>query len=214
VSKYKNEDTYAALISKASAKYGIPTWVIYATIGQESSFNPKASLPEPRIGDRSRGLMQVLEKTARSLGYHGIVGDDKTGTGGLYDPEINILLGTKLLSEIRQERGDVPWDEVYDTFNQGGAASGGPKDSYNDANVLKWIRVARYFESKFGLSIADVNWDKAYPPAPEPPAGGAPPTTDTAPDVLEAGILPEGRGLIVAGAVAAILVLFFKMKRG
>jgi soluble lytic murein transglycosylase-like protein len=102
---------YDALISSASIKYGVPETWIRAFIMTESSFNPQAYRAEPQINDASYGLMQLLYKTAKGLGYGGM-------PEGLYDPGTNIDLGVKLMSQGRAKYGD-DIQAVYSFYNSG-----------------------------------------------------------------------------------------------
>jgi soluble lytic murein transglycosylase-like protein len=77
-------DSYNALIEKASAKFGVSTSLIKAVIQAESGFNPKAVSPAG-----ARGLMQLMPRTAASLG----VTDS-------FDVEQNIMAGAKYLSQM------------------------------------------------------------------------------------------------------------------
>lgn len=102
--RWTRENTFDAAIAAASLKYRVPVAVIKAVIAHESGFNPRAkraeaprsSLPptpdHPAGGDESRGLMQLLIRTARLLGYKG-------HPDGLYDPATSIELGTRLLAD-------------------------------------------------------------------------------------------------------------------
>lgn len=67
----------------------------------ESNFAPKAFRQESG-GRASRGLMQVLDTTARALGYTGPLGDDVSRTGGLYDPAIGIPVAAQLVRQNLQ----------------------------------------------------------------------------------------------------------------
>jgi soluble lytic murein transglycosylase-like protein len=67
----------------------------------ESSFDPSAFRAESG-GRASRGLLQVLDTTARALGYTGPLGDDETRTGGLYDPAIEIDPAAQLIRQNLQ----------------------------------------------------------------------------------------------------------------
>lgn len=98
--KYSGENNYNAVISAAIARHGgrVSSALVRAVIGAESGFNPKAYRAEPAIGDASRGLMQLLLKTARGLGYQGTA-------DGLYDPATNIDLGVRFLSELVTAKG-------------------------------------------------------------------------------------------------------------
>lgn len=58
----------------------------------ESSGDPMALREEPQIDDRSRGLMQILERTATGLGFPEIEDFDR-----LFDPDVSVLYGAKLI---------------------------------------------------------------------------------------------------------------------
>lgn len=105
-----SENRFDAIIGDASRRWGVPAEIIKAVVGVESSFNPRATREEPRIQDRSRGLMQILERTARGLGFRGDFED-------LYDPAVNVNLGAKLLAENfgRWKR----WDYALAAYNGG-----------------------------------------------------------------------------------------------
>lgn len=77
-------NNYEEIISKASAKYGIPQKLIQAVIKQESNFNPNATSTAG-----ATGLMQLMPSTAKFLG----VLDSK-------NPEQNIMGGTKYLRQM------------------------------------------------------------------------------------------------------------------
>jgi len=89
----------------------VPESWISAVIETESSWNPGAYRAEPQINDGSYGLMQILVKTARGLGYTG-------DPDGLWDPATNIDLGTKLLNELRGRYGE-DFRRVYSAYNSG-----------------------------------------------------------------------------------------------
>lgn len=99
------------LIQQNAAHFGVPESWIRAVIQTESSFNPAAYRAEPQIQDASYGLMQLLYRTAKGLGY--------TGTPeGLYDPATNIRLGTQLLADHMRRYGD-DIRRVYSAYNSG-----------------------------------------------------------------------------------------------
>jgi soluble lytic murein transglycosylase-like protein len=102
---------YDDIIAKYASIYNVPEVWIKAVITQESSYDPNAYRAEPSINDASYGLMQILYKTAQGLGYAGI-------PEGLYDPDTNIMLGTKLLSSLRLQWGDNV-QAVYSAYNSG-----------------------------------------------------------------------------------------------
>ncbi len=97
---------YEAQIQTAANKYGVPVPWIQAVIETESSWVPTVH----PSGD-GYGLMQLLESTARGLGFSGDV-------SGLFDPSINIDLGTKYLKQLRDLYGDN-FQRVYSAYNSG-----------------------------------------------------------------------------------------------
>ena len=102
---------YDAIIHAQAVEFDVPVAWIKAVIQTESSWNPKAYRAEPQINDASYGLMQLLYRTARGLGYDGT-------PEGLYDPAINIALGAKLLGDLRVRYGD-DFRRVYSAYNSG-----------------------------------------------------------------------------------------------
>jgi soluble lytic murein transglycosylase-like protein len=104
-------EQFQTSISTYARQFVVPEAWIKAVILQESSGNPKAYRAEPRINDASYGLMQLLYRTAKGLGYTG-------AAEGLYDPDLNIQLGTKLLGQLRRQYGDN-FERVYSAYNSG-----------------------------------------------------------------------------------------------
>lgn len=100
-----------SVIQQASIKWQVPEVWIRAVIDTESSWDPNAYRAEPQINDASYGLMQLLVRTARGLGFAGDAED-------LYDPAINIDLGTKLLGDLRSRYGD-DFRRIYSAYNSG-----------------------------------------------------------------------------------------------
>ena len=79
-----------AFIKKVSAKYNVSPDVVAAVIEAESEFNPRAV---SRRG--ARGLMQLMPKTAKTLGV-----DDP------FDPRENIEAGVRHLRALMDRFGD------------------------------------------------------------------------------------------------------------
>jgi len=125
-------------IQSVASVYSVPESWIRAVIETESSFDPKAYRAEPRIGDASYGLMQLLYKTAQGLGYTG-------PREGLFDPLTNIDLGTRLLSQLRAKYGD-DFKAVYSAYNSGSptlwqtSAQVGRNVERAFQNLTKWLQ--------------------------------------------------------------------------
>ncbi len=86
------EDPYIPIIMKAARKYKIDPAIIKAIIKAESGYNPKAV---SKAG--ARGLMQLMPRTAKSLGV-----EDS------FCPEQNILAGVRYFKQLlNQFNGDV-----------------------------------------------------------------------------------------------------------
>ncbi|WP_010270209.1 lytic transglycosylase domain-containing protein [Paenibacillus senegalensis] len=85
--------TYEPLIEQASMRFGVESSLIKAVIQAESSFNPLAQSPAG-----AKGLMQLMDNTARSLG----VTDS-------FDPQQNINGGTRYLAQLLERfDGSIP----------------------------------------------------------------------------------------------------------
>jgi len=105
-------DAYDDLIMSASMTYNVPFHWIKAIIGAESNFNPNAYREEPAIGDASYGLMQILYRTAVEMGFTG-------RPENLFDPALNITLGTKYLAKLIEKYGSSSFERIYSAYNSG-----------------------------------------------------------------------------------------------
>lgn len=111
MARWTNEHKYDDAIAAAHRAFPqVPVSVIKAVIAQESGFREGARRGEAHIGDASIGLMQLLMRTAKGLGYGGSVEN-------LYVPGINVYYGTKLLSENYQRSGN--WEDAISAYNGG-----------------------------------------------------------------------------------------------
>lgn len=144
MARWKHENAFDDLVVSASRRHQIPTWVIKATIAKESSFEPTAIRRDPG-GKTSRGLLQLLEATARDMGYAGPAGDDETRTGGLYDPATSIEYGTRYLRWQAARASWAAWDEVYAAYNAGSIRKTSGGLLVNEKHVIGWRRAADYF---------------------------------------------------------------------
>lgn len=98
-------NTYDNIIKEASEKYLVPENLIKAVIKQESNYIPNAVSSKGAIG-----LMQIMPSTGALLGI--------TDTELLKDPYINIMTGTKYLSQMLN-RYDGRLDLSLSAYNAG-----------------------------------------------------------------------------------------------
>ena len=103
--KFNRLAQYRAIIQEASAKYGIDEKLISAVILQESGGDPAA-----KSAKGARGLMQLMEETARDMGVQNVM-----------DPKDNIFGGTKYLQKLLDKHnGDISL--TLASYNAGPAA--------------------------------------------------------------------------------------------
>ena len=127
--KNKDQSNISALI----VKYGIPKEIITAIISVESSFNPMA-YNKNKDGTEDRGLMQVnYQHNLALMREYGIIHPNQ-----LYNPEINIELGARILYENYKRFGN--WVMAI--------------KAYNGLNANNWDYVKKVFEkiAEFKLS--------------------------------------------------------------
>ena len=114
---------YSQYVEKYSAEYSVDKYLVYATIKAESNFHERA---ESKKG--AKGLMQLMDSTAQEIAksLDMTIDDDD-----LFDPEINIKLGTKYISKMFQKYQSI--ELALAAYNAGG----GNVDSWISQNTIK-----------------------------------------------------------------------------
>ncbi len=102
-------ENFAEYIEKASEEFDVPYDIIYAVIETESSFDPYAE-----SSSKARGLMQITELTLTDINQNL---NTNYSIRDLFDPEINIRLGTSYLARLYERFGN--YDTVYAAYNAG-----------------------------------------------------------------------------------------------
>ena len=88
----KEVNKFEEFISGASEKYGVDSTLLKAMMATESAGNPKAHSPA-----NAKGLMQLIDSTAASMGVRDV-----------WDPEQNINGGAKYIKQLLEKfDGDV-----------------------------------------------------------------------------------------------------------
>lgn len=150
MTRYAREHDFDREIADAARDYRVPVAMLKAIIAAESEFNPRAYRYEKHLNDASYGLMQLLYRTAKSLGY--------TGTpDGLYDPRTNIRLGAAYMADnLRTAAGNGhSMEAAISAYNAGfsGVRRGDGKRTtnapgapfINQAYVNKVLGLMQYF---------------------------------------------------------------------
>lgn len=92
---------YEEFVSSAANRYGVSSELIYSIMRQESAFDPGARSPADAFG-LMQLLPEVAQRTAKQINF-----DFKTAED-LYEPHINIPLGSAFLREL--------WDKFNGQF--------------------------------------------------------------------------------------------------
>jgi soluble lytic murein transglycosylase-like protein len=98
--RYRVADTavsgFVSAAYRAGSQYDVDPMLVLAVMAVESRYNPVA---ESGVG--ARGLMQVMPK------FHLDKLVDHGGEPALLEPEVNILVGTRILREYQRRLGDT-----------------------------------------------------------------------------------------------------------
>ncbi len=112
---------YSAEVEEAAKEFGVDPYLVWAVMREESRFQPRAE-----SGAGARGLMQIMPATAADIaGQKGLDLEDED----LWDPEINVRLGTWYLARLWTQFEGNP-DRVLAAYNAG------------PGNVYRWKEAA------------------------------------------------------------------------
>lgn len=119
---------YTETVYKYSKEYEVDPLLIFSVIKAESNFKSDGVSTSNAIG-----LMQLMEKTAEELADK--LGINYTDETILYNPDINIQLGTKYISELL-EQYNGNYILAVAAYNAG------------PGNVSKWIQEGKIKEDR------------------------------------------------------------------
>jgi soluble lytic murein transglycosylase len=126
---------YAAEVEPVAGADGVPPELVYAIMREESGFRPRALSP---VG--ARGLLQLMPETGARVAAE--LGLEPPDPDALYEPALNVRLGTRLLGGLLREfEGRLP--AAIGGYNAGAAA------------VRRWLAGAG--------ALAEDEWVEAIP---------------------------------------------------
>ena len=120
---------YYDIVEKYSAQFDIPMEMIYAIMRTESSFDPNAVSHA-----NAKGLMQLTDDTLDWITRYHLKTE---GEIDIFDPEINIMVGTYYLRYAYDRYEN--WDTVYASYNAG------------IGRVDSWLKDSRFSEDGITL---------------------------------------------------------------
>lgn len=128
---------FALDVLKNARRHGIDPRFILAIMKQESSFRPGAKSPAA-----ARGLLQLVYDTA--LKYKDAAGIASLQPDDLYNPSVNISIGSLYMSRLKEEFGGV-YEAIAASYNAG------------EDNTARWLNRSRprepgIFASEIGFS--------------------------------------------------------------
>lgn len=131
---------YSAIVAPAAAAAAVPAAWVYAIIGAESgdvrTFQFR-DIVEPtwegKVGEYSWGPMQILESTARDMGFTGAAVD-------LTAPAVSIPFAVKYVGRLARQFGD--FRSVYSAYNSGNpdAWRSSSQVAANVARASTWLK--------------------------------------------------------------------------
>jgi soluble lytic murein transglycosylase-like protein len=125
---FKRINQYDDIIEQASKKFGLNKNLIYAVIGQESAGNSNAVSPKG-----ARGLMQLMNDTAKSLGVNNV-----------FNPKENIFAGSQYLKQLL-DKFDGDLELALAAYNAGPSTV----EKYN--GIPPYKETKKYVTKVFGL---------------------------------------------------------------
>ncbi len=129
---------YWPLFSQAAARTGVNPYLLLSISRQESLFNPSACSPAD-----ARGVMQLLPATAQKVAARTGIPPDRID---LYDPSINIELGSAKLKELMAMFGGDEFKAIA-AYNGGEEAVARWVERYGGADD-EWVENIEFAETR------------------------------------------------------------------
>jgi soluble lytic murein transglycosylase-like protein len=128
---------YSLLVARESAASAVDPYLVYSLMKQESLFDPRAVSPA-----FAYGLMQLLPTTARR-----VAGDANIGGEDLFEPALNIRLGSAYLAELSRRYDGEPIFMLAG-YNAGEAAADTWRARYGKLDIDERIERITYRETR------------------------------------------------------------------
>lgn len=143
IEQKSHPQTYAELVTRYSAEYNIPEYIIYAVIKTESDFDPTAESTAGAIG-----LMQMMPET-----FAWLTGDEHLREylppSALNEPDVSIRYGTYYLRYLFRQF-DYHWDHALAAYNGG------------EGNVAKWLADPECIDEEGNLTYIPFPETRSY----------------------------------------------------
>jgi soluble lytic murein transglycosylase len=131
---------YWEMIQRKAQERELDPYLILALIRQESLFDPRARSPATALG-----LMQLLPSTAARVAKQ--IGMPPPSNEQLFQPEINLTLGTQYLKDLMQ-RYSNDWFKAIAAYNAGETAVDRWEKELLTDDVEEFVERIPYFETR------------------------------------------------------------------
>ena len=127
-------------IERIAQQRNLDPYLVLGLIRQESLFEPKARSPAFALG-----LMQLLPSTAaRVASRHGM---RAPATEKLFDPEVNLNIGTQYLKDLLQRYGNN-WCKAIAAYNAGESAVDRWEEEIVTDDIEEFVERIPYYETR------------------------------------------------------------------
>lgn len=132
---------YLDLVERETSRPGsVDAALVFAIMREESGFRPRVVSP---VG--ARGLLQIMEPTGARLAR--AVGQEDFHADHLFEPDVNIRLGSHYLAELSQ-RFDGRLSAAIASYNAGPGAVSGWLEERGDLEDDEWVESIPYEQTR------------------------------------------------------------------
>ena len=132
---------YRDVLEKYSKEHGVDPFITAGLIRQESEFDARVI-----SHSNAYGLMQLLPSTGRELGSR--LGVGKVGTAELFNPQVNVRLGTFYVKNLLGTFGNE-WERTLASYNAGmGRVKGWLSGAPAFREPAEWVETIPFTETR------------------------------------------------------------------